>query len=65
MRELKRWLASQGCTFTEGTNHMWVLLGDRRSQLPRHWNTEIKEKTLRSILTALGLDHPKSQKRKE
>jgi mRNA interferase HicA len=64
VKELKRWLASQGCTFSEGTNHMWVFRHGRRTQLPRHWTAQVKEKTLKTILAALDLDHPKFLKQK-
>jgi mRNA interferase HicA len=38
-RELKRWLAKQGCTFeahSGGSGHLTVRRGDRLSQLPMH-----------------------------
>jgi mRNA interferase HicA len=37
--ELRRWLASQGCTFEShrgGSGHLTVRRGDRTSQLPMH-----------------------------
>lgn len=43
---------------------MWVFRGERRSQLPRHWTAQVKEKTLKSILASLDLEHPKFSKRK-
>jgi mRNA interferase HicA len=53
--ELKRWLAKQGCTFQEGTNHTKVILGKRKSQSPRHPAVEIWTGTFRAILKQLGL----------
>jgi mRNA interferase HicA len=38
-REMRRWLAKQGCTFEThkgGSGHLTVRLGDRSSQLPMH-----------------------------
>lgn len=38
-RELKRWLAKQGCTFEThkgGSGHLTVLLGEKKTQLPMH-----------------------------
>ena len=48
--ELKRWLATQGCTFEEGTRHTKVTLGKRTSQIPRHPSTEIRTGTFQAIL---------------
>jgi mRNA interferase HicA len=53
--ELKRWLAKQGCTFQEGKRHTKVILGNRRTLLPRHPSVEIKTGTLQTILKDLGL----------
>jgi mRNA interferase HicA len=53
--EPKRWLAKQGCTFEEGTNHTKVKLGGRKSQIPRHPAAEIKTGTFHAILRQLGL----------
>jgi mRNA interferase HicA len=52
---MRRWLKRQGCRFVEGTNHTIVLLGGKRTQLPRHGRQELKPKTLESILRDLGL----------
>lgn len=38
-KELKKWLASQGCTFETkkgGSGHLIVRRGDRKSELPMH-----------------------------
>ena len=38
-RELKRWLAAQGCTFESkksGSGHLIVRRGKRKSELPMH-----------------------------
>ena len=38
-RELRRWLAKQGCTFEThkgGSGHLTVIRDSRRSQLPMH-----------------------------
>jgi mRNA interferase HicA len=53
--ELKRWLAKQGCKFQEGKRHTKVMLGNRRTLLPRHPSVEIKTGTLQGILKDLGL----------
>jgi hypothetical protein len=48
-------LTWQGCTFIEGTRHTIALLGSRKTTIPRHPATEIKTKTLHTILRDLGL----------
>lgn len=38
-RELRKWLASQGCTFEPkkgGSGHVIVRRGDRKTELPMH-----------------------------
>lgn len=38
-KELKKWLAAQGCTFETkkaGSGHLIVKLGNRKSELPMH-----------------------------
>ena len=38
-RELRKWLAAQGCSFEAhkgGSGHLTVRLGGRKSQLPMH-----------------------------
>jgi mRNA interferase HicA len=53
--EMKRWLRKQGCTFIEGTRHTIVILGRKRTTLPRHPAAELKTKTMHTILKELGL----------
>ncbi len=57
-KELKRWLAEQGCTFEThrgGSGHLTVTLGDKTSQLPMHGQKEIGKGLLQKILKDLGL----------
>jgi len=57
-KELKRWLAEQGCTFEShrgGSGHLTVILGDRTSQLPMHGQKEIGKGLLQKICKDLGL----------
>jgi mRNA interferase HicA len=53
--EFKRWLAAQGCTFENGTKHIKVYFGEKRSTLPRHPGHEIGEGLRLAILKQLGL----------
>lgn len=53
--EFRRWLASQGAQFTEGTNHTKVTLNGKQSVMPRHPSKELKEGTRQAILKQLGL----------
>jgi len=56
-KELKRWLAKQGCIFETkkgGGGHLIVKLGDRKSELPMH-STELKKGTVEAIKKQLGL----------
>jgi mRNA interferase HicA len=53
--ELKRWLASRGCTFEEGTKHTKVLYKGKSTMLPRHGPKELPTGTVRGIRKALGL----------
>jgi mRNA interferase HicA len=53
--ELRRLLRKHGCTFTEGTKHTLVRLGNRKTRMPRHPSQEIKTKTLHTILRELGI----------
>lgn len=59
-RELRRWLARQGCTFGNhkgGSGHLTVVRGDRRSQLPMHGsNKELGTGLVSKIKKDLGLD---------
>jgi len=57
-KELKRWLAEQGCSFEMhrgGSGHLTVILGDKTSQLPMHGQKEIGKGLLQKILKDLGL----------
>ena len=57
-KELKRWLAEQGCSFEThrgGSGHLTVRLGDKTSQLPMHGQKEIGKGLLQKILKDLGL----------
>lgn len=53
--EFKRWLAAQGATFVEGSNHTKVYLNGKQSTLPRHGSHEIGEGLRKAILKQLGL----------
>ncbi len=59
-RELRRWLAKQGCTFEPhkgGSGHLTVIRHDRRSQLPMHSsNKELGTGLVSKIKKDLGLD---------
>jgi mRNA interferase HicA len=59
-RELRRWLAKQGCIFANhkgGSGHLAVIRGDRRSQLPMHGsNKELGAGLVSKIKKDLGLD---------
>lgn len=53
--EFKRWLASQGATFVEATNHTKVYYQGKQTTLPRHPGREIREPLRKLILKQLGL----------
>jgi len=53
--EFKRWLAAQGATFKEGSNHTKVYLNGKQTTLPRHRGQEIGEGLRQAILKQLGL----------
>lgn len=53
--EFNRWLACQGVTFAEGSNHTKVYYRGKQTTLPRHPSKELKEGTRKNILKALGL----------
>ena len=53
--EFKRWLADQGATFKQGSNHLKVFLNDKQTVLPRHPSHEIGEGLRRAIMKQLGL----------
>ena len=52
--EFKRWLADQGATFKEGSNHLKVYLNGKQSHLPRH-AAELKTGLVEGIKKQLGL----------
>jgi mRNA interferase HicA len=58
-QELKRLLASKGCTFETkkgGSGHLVVKLGDKRSELPMHGSRkELGTGLVNRILKDLGL----------
>jgi len=53
-KELVRWLAEQGATFTEGKEHLIAHLNGKKAPVPRG-SKEIKTGTLQGILKRLGL----------
>lgn len=53
--EFKRYLASQGAQFVEGSKHTKVYLNGRQTTLPRHPGQEIGEGLRKAILKQLGL----------
>jgi mRNA interferase HicA len=52
--EFKRFLASKGAKFIEGTKHTKVYLGSKQTTLPRHAK-EIGEGLRRSIMRQLNI----------
>lgn len=53
--EFKRWLASRGCTFEEGTKHTKVFYEGKCTLLPRHGSREMKTGTAEGVKKKLGL----------
>ena len=57
-KELKKWLASQGCTFETkkgGSGHL-IVRGDRKSELPMHGGgKELGTGLVNAIKKQLGL----------
>ncbi|MFU1906274.1 type II toxin-antitoxin system HicA family toxin [Bordetella avium] len=53
--EFKRWLASQGAAFKEGSKHTKVFLNGKQTILSRHPGSEIGEELRKEILKQLGL----------
>ena len=53
--EFKRYLASCGAQFFEGSKHTKVYLNGKQSTLPRHPGQEIGEGLRKAILKQLGL----------
>jgi mRNA interferase HicA len=58
-QELKRWLASQGCTFETkkgGSGHLVIRRGNRKSELPMHGGRkELGTGLVNAIKKQLGL----------
>lgn len=58
-RQLRAWLAKQGCTFEtkrSGSGHIIVRHGDRKSELPMHGgNKELGKGLVAKIRRDLGL----------
>jgi mRNA interferase HicA len=58
-RELRRWLAQQGCTFEDkkgGSGHIIVRRGDRKTVMPMHGaNKELGTGLVNAIKKQLGL----------
>jgi mRNA interferase HicA len=54
MSEFRKWLASNGASFKEGSRHTKVYLHGRQTTLPRH-ASEIHEGLRQAILKQLGL----------
>ena len=54
-KEMKRWLAAMGATFSAGKgSHLKVCLNGRRSVLPMHVG-DLKKNTERAIRKQLGI----------
>ncbi|WP_312946240.1 type II toxin-antitoxin system HicA family toxin [Superficieibacter sp.] len=53
--EFRRWLESQGVVVSNGTNHLKLQYGGKRSVMPRHPGSEIKEPLRKAIIKQLGL----------
>ena len=59
-KELKKWLARQGCTFETkkgGSGHLIVRRGDRKTELPMHGGgKELGTGLVRAIKKQLGFE---------
>ena len=53
--EFKRWLASQGATFKDGSKHLKVFLNGQISHLPRHPSAELKTGLIEGVKKQLRL----------
>ncbi|WP_277268302.1 type II toxin-antitoxin system HicA family toxin [Pantoea septica] len=53
--EFRRWLESQGVEVSNGTNHLKLRYNGKRSVMPRHPGSEIKEGLRKAIIKQLGL----------
>jgi mRNA interferase HicA len=54
-REFRQWLARNGASFVDGTNHLKIYLGGRQSVMPRHPGKELNEKLRKAIMKQLNL----------
>ncbi|AVU30237.1 mRNA interferase [Serratia marcescens] len=54
-REFRRWLESQGVETEDGSKHLKLRLNGKRSVMPRHPGSEMKEQLRKAILKQLGL----------
>jgi mRNA interferase HicA len=53
--EFVRWLARQGATFEDRTNHLKVSLNGKTSFLPRHPSAELKKGLFEGVKKQLGI----------
>lgn len=53
--EFRRWLAAQGATFKEGTNHTKVYLNGEQTIIPRHPGKELKQPLVDGVKKKLKL----------
>lgn len=53
-KEFVRWLAEQGATFKEGSNHLKVYLNGKQTVIPRH-SGDLKTGTVNAIKKQLNL----------
>ncbi|WP_421848349.1 type II toxin-antitoxin system HicA family toxin [Marinomonas sp.] len=54
--EFRRLLEKMGVEVKQGTNHLKLYYGDKRSVMPRHPSKEIPEGTRKAILKQLGMN---------
>lgn len=54
--EFRRWLESQGVEVTNGANHLKLRYQGKRSVMPRHPGSELKEPLRKAIIKQLGLN---------
>jgi mRNA interferase HicA len=54
--ELRRKLASAGCTFMDSKKHVIIYYRGHRSLMPRHPAKEVKTGTVQGILRKLGIE---------
>jgi mRNA interferase HicA len=53
--EFKKFLASKGAVFKEGSKHTRVYLNDKQCTLPRHGSRDMGEDLRQAIMRQLGL----------